>query len=85
MEKQEKDVLKGLVEEVKALRKEIAPKTYAEKLRNGLSSSTFSFSSPSSFPSSSPSPPSPSYSLSPPTSKVTSYTTSPTSTRGKKK
>ena len=30
--KQEREVLKGLVEEVKALRKEVAPKTYAEKL-----------------------------------------------------
>src|SRR3984957_21128475 len=41
-EREERDVLKGLVEEVRALRKEVAPKTYAEKLKKGLSSSTYS-------------------------------------------
>ena len=79
-EEKERDVLKGLVEEVKALRKEVAPKTYAEKLKSGLSASTFA---PSSSPSLSP----PSSSA-PTTSKVASSTTnstSPTSTRGKKK
>ncbi len=79
-EERERDVLKGLVEEVKALRKEVAPKTYAEKLKSGLSASTFA---PSSSPSLSP----PSSSA-PTTSKVTNSTTnstSPTSTRGKKK
>ena len=47
-EKQEKGVLKGLVEEVRALRKEVAPtkETYAERLKQGLSSSSFSPSSP---------------------------------------
>ena len=47
-EKQEKDVLKGLVEEVRALRKEVAPtkETYAERLRQGLFSSSFSPSLP---------------------------------------
>ena len=88
-EKQETDILKGLVEEVRALRKEVAPKTYAEKLKKGLSSSTYSSSSsspPSSTTSSSSSLPPPS--LIPPPSKITSSTTSstsPTSTRGKKK
>jgi len=92
-EKQETDILKGLVEEVRALRKEVAPKTYVEKLKKGLSSSTYAPSpSPSSLSSSSsssspppPPPPPPSSSLPPassipPTSKVAS-----TSTRGKKK
>ena len=87
-ERKERDVLKGLVEEVKALRKEVAPKTYAEKLKKGLAASSFA---PSSTTSSSPpillssSPPS---SLFPPTRKATSSTTSSTSstsTRGKKK
>ena len=91
-EKQETDILKGLVEEVRALRKEVAPKTYTEKLKKGLSSSTYSsLSSPP--PSSTTSPSSSSSSLPPtpsipPTSKTTSSTTSstsPTSTRGKKK
>ncbi len=50
IEKQKTDILKGLVEEVKALCKEVAPKTYAEKLKKGLTpptlpSSSFSFSS----------------------------------------
>jgi hypothetical protein len=89
-ERKERDVLKGLVEEVKALRKEVAPKTYAEKLKKGLAAS--SFAPPSSTTTSS-SPPillssSPSSPLIPPTSKTTSSTTSstsPTSTRGKKK
>src|ERR1700679_165922 len=42
-ERKERDALKGLVEEVRALRKEVALKTqtYAEKLKKGLSSSTF--------------------------------------------
>jgi len=70
-EKQEKEVLKGLVKEVRALRKEVAPakETYAERLRQGLSSSSFSHSP--SLPSSTP----------------TSSTVSPpsTSTRSKKK
>ena len=46
MEK-EKEVLKGLVEEVRALRKEVAPtkETYAERLKkNLLSSSSLPFS-----------------------------------------
>ena len=76
-ERKERDVLKGLVEEVRALRKEVALKTqtYAEKLKKGLSSSTFTPSSTTSATSSSlPS------SSSPPTS-----STSSTSTRGKKK
>jgi len=87
-EKQETDILKGLVEEVRALRKEVAPKTYAEKLKKGLSSSTYSSSSsspPSSTTTSSSLPPTSSI---PSTSKVASSTTSstsPTSTRGKKK
>jgi len=79
-EKKERDVLKGLVEEVKALYKEVAPKTYTEKLKSGLSASTFA---PSSSPSLSP----PSSSA-PTTSKIASSTTnstSPTSTKGKKK
>jgi hypothetical protein len=86
-EKQETDILKGLVEEVRALRKEAAPKTYAEKLKKGLSFSTYS--SLSSFPPSTTSSSSlPPTSLIPPTSKAASSTTSsisPTSTRGKKK
>ena len=46
-ERKERDVLKGLVEEVRALHKEVALKTqtYAEKLKKGLSSSTFAPSS----------------------------------------
>src|SRR6266702_3291619 len=41
-EKQEKDVLKGLVEEVRALCKEVAPirETYTERLKKDLSSSS---------------------------------------------
>ena len=41
------DVLKGLVKEVRALRKEVAPikETYAGRLKQGLSSSFFSPSS----------------------------------------
>ena len=69
-----KDALKGLVEEVKALRKEIAPikETYAERLKKDLSSSS---SHPSLLlPSSTP----------PPSSRVTSKTPSSTSTRSKK-
>ena len=65
------DVLKGLVEEVKALHKEVAStkvETYAERLKKGLPST-------SSLPSSS--------SSSPPTSPLSSR--SPTSTRSKKK
>ena len=90
--RKERDVLKGLIEEVKALRKEVALKTYAEKLKKGLAASSFAPSSSttsssppillsSSFPSS----------LFPPTSKATTSTTSSTSstsstsTRGKKK
>ena len=38
-ERKERDVLKGLVEEVRALRKEVALENYAEKLKKGLSSS----------------------------------------------
>ena len=77
-EKKEKNILKGLVEEVKALYKEVAPKTYAEKLKKGLSAFTFA----------PPSPPVPPSSSAPTTSKVASSTTNftgPTSTRGKKK
>src|SRR6266567_5246644 len=89
-ERKERDILKGLVEEVKALCKEVAPKTYAEKLKKGLAAS--SFAPPSSTTTSS-SPPislssSPPSSSSPPTSKTTSSTTSstsPTSSRGKKR
>ena len=46
-ENQEKEVLKGLVEEIRALCKEVAPtkETYAERLKQGLSSSSFSPSS----------------------------------------
>ena len=80
-EREERDVLKGLVEEVRALRKEVALKTYAEKLKKGLSTSTFA-------PPSSTSSPPPSTSVPPTTSKTASSTTSitsPTSTRGKKK
>ena len=68
------DILKGLVEEVKALRKEVAPikETYAERLKKGLLSS----SSP---------PPLLSLSTTPsPSSRVTSVPSS-TSTRSKKK
>ena len=83
-ERKERDVLKGLVEEVKAIRKEVALKTYAEKLKKGLSASTFA---PSTTTSSPPIPlsSSPPASVFPPTSKTTSSTTSPISTRGKKK
>jgi len=68
-EKQEEDVLKGLIEEVRALRKEVAPtkETYAERLKKDLPSS-------SSLPSSSL-----------PSSRVTSNIPSSTSTRSKKK
>src|SRR5882757_3160056 len=91
-EKQETDILKGLVEEVRALRKEVAPKTYTEQLRKGLSSSTYSSLSSSSPPSTT-SPTTSSSSLPPTflipsTSKGASSSTSPinpTSTRGKKK
>src|SRR5207245_6226264 len=64
-----KDVLKGLVEEVRALRKEVAPtkETYAERLKKDLPTS-------SSLPS-----------LSLPSSRVTSNIPSSTSTRSKKK
>ena len=57
IKEKERDVLKGLVEEVRALCKEVALKTqtYAEKLKKGLSSSTFAPSS--STTSSSPPPP----------------------------
>src|SRR6266568_8338159 len=43
-QKKEKDILKGLVEEVRALCKEVAPikETYAERLKKDLSSSPFS-------------------------------------------
>jgi len=75
-EKQEKEVLKGLVEEVKALRKEVAPtkETYAERLKQGLSSSSSSSSSLSSLllPSA-------------PISSTSSSHSPSTSTRGKKK
>jgi hypothetical protein len=88
IERQETEILKELVEEMRALRKEVTPKTYAEKLKKGLSSSTYAppSSSSSSFSSSSSLPLT---SLLPPTSKETTSstasTTSPTSTRGKKK
>ena len=67
-----KDVLKGLVEEVRALRKEVAPikETYAERLKKGLPSLS---SLPSSLP------PSTSTSTPSPSSR------SSTSTRSKKK
>ena len=72
------DVLKGLVEEVRALRKEVAPikETYAERLKKDLPSSS---SLP---PLSSPLPSTP-----PPLSRVTSSmpSSSSTSTRSKKK
>jgi len=74
-EKKEKekanDVLKGLVEEVRALRKEVAPtkETYAERLKKDLPSS-------SSLPSSS---------LPPPPSTPFPSSRSSTSTRSKKK
>ena len=73
-EKQEKNVLKGLVEEVRALRKEVAPirETYAERLKKDLSSSSFPSSS---LPSSS----------SRVTSSTPSSTSTSTSTRSKKK
>ena len=68
------DILKGLVEEVRALRKEVAPikETYAERLGKGLpsSSSPPPLLSPSTTPS--------------PSSRVTSAPSS-TSTRSKKK
>ena len=46
------DVLKGLVEEVRALRKEVAPikETYAERLKKDLPSSSSPLLSPSSIP-----------------------------------
>jgi len=74
-EEEAKEVLKGLVEEVRALRKEVAPikETYAERLKKDLPSL-------SSLPSSS--------SFTPPSSsRVTSSTpsSSSTSTRSKKK
>ena len=68
------DVLKGLVEEVRALRKEVVPikETYAERLRKGL-------------PSSSSPPPLLSLSATPsPSSRVTSVP-NPTSIKSKKK
>src|SRR6202789_2119472 len=73
-EKQETEILKELVEEMRALRKEVAPKTYAEKLKKGLSSSTYA--PPSSLLSSSSSlPPT---SLLPPTSKEATSSTAST-------
>ena len=68
------DVLKGLVEEVRALRKEVAPikETYAERLRKGLLS--LSSPPPLLLPSTTPFP----------SSRVTSAPSS-TSTRSKKK
>src|SRR6266446_8530327 len=88
-EKQETDILKGLVEEVRALRKEVAPKTYTEKLKKGLSSSTYSSSSsspPSSTTSSSSSlPPTSPFTPTSITTSRNTNSTSPTSTRGKKK
>jgi hypothetical protein len=68
-----KDILKGLVEEVRALCKEVAPikETYVERLKKGLPSSS---SLPSSLLSPTPSP----------SSRVTSIPSS-TSTRSKKK
>src|SRR6266576_4778072 len=56
-EKQEKEVLKGLVKEVRALRKEVAPtkETYTGRLKQGLASSSFSPSSSSLLPSTTPS------------------------------
>ena len=56
-EEKVKDVLKGLVEEVTALRKEVAPikETYAKRLKKGLPTLS---SLPSSLPPSTPSPPS---------------------------
>ena len=70
-EKQEKEVLKGLVEEVRALCKEVAPikETYAERLKKDLPPSS---SLPSSLSPTPPSAPSPS-------------SRSSTSTRSKKK
>jgi hypothetical protein len=74
-EEEARDVLKGLVEEVRALRKEVAPikETYAERLKKDLPSL-------SSLPSSSSTTP-------PSSSRVTSSTpsSSSTSTRSKKK
>jgi len=66
------DVLKGLVEEVRALRKEVAPikETYAERLKKDLPS--LSFLPPLS-------------STTPPSSRVTSSTPSSTSTSTKSK
>ena len=70
-----RDILKGLVEEVRALCKEVAPikKSYAKRLKKDLSSSSSlpSLLLPSSTPSSS--------------SRVTSSIPSSTSTRSKKK
>ena len=70
-EEEVKEVLKGLVEEVRALRKEVAPikETYAERLKKDLPSSS---SLPSSLSPPPPSAPSPS-------------SRSSTSTRSKKK
>jgi len=74
-EEEIKDVLKGLVKEVRALRKEVAPikETYAERLKKDLPSLS----------------PLPLLSLStpPPSSRVTSSTpsSSSTSTRNRKK
>ena len=69
-----KDALKGLVEEVKALRKEIAPikETYVKRLKKDLLSSSYpSLLPPSSTP--------------PHSSRVTGKTPSSTSTKSKKK
>ena len=70
-QKQEKDVLKGLVEEVRALRKEVAPikETYAESLKKDLPTLS---SLPSSL-------------LPPPPSTSSHFSRSSTSTRSKKK
>ena len=56
-EKQEKEVLKGLIKEVRALYKEVAPtkETYTGRLKQGLSSSSFSPSSSLLLPSITPS------------------------------
>src|SRR6266478_4860193 len=88
-ENREGDILKGLVEEVRALYKKIAPikETYIEKLKKNSPSSpssSSSSSSPSTLSSSS-LPPTPIPSPSSPSSRVTSSTTSSTSTRSKKK
>src|SRR6266478_1437840 len=85
-ENREGDILKGLVEEVRALYKKIAPikETYIEKLKKNSPSSPSSSSSPSTLSSSS-LPPTPIPSPSSPSSRVTSSITSSTSTRSKKK